>query len=193
MADLGNGGSPKVMTAKEVSQYLRIPLSSLWNLTKKGKIRGVKVGKHWRYLESDIEVFLQANASCSGGENGALKISERRRHPRLNCDLPTELTILLLEKLRFKKAGMIRNLGEGGALFICKRGDEVLDPERMWLCELATGDPVKIIFQIPENGSEQLELKGRIVHQNLNSESVVGIKFRDIPENNLKAIRDYVG
>ncbi|HXV27765.1 MAG TPA: helix-turn-helix domain-containing protein [bacterium] len=47
-----------IMTGREVSQYLKIPLSSLYELTKKGIIRGVKIGKHWRYLRQDIRQFL---------------------------------------------------------------------------------------------------------------------------------------
>ena len=45
----------KVMTAQEVCEFLRIPLSGLYGLTKKGKIPAVKIGKHWRYLASDIQ------------------------------------------------------------------------------------------------------------------------------------------
>ena len=46
--------SGRVLTIHEVSEYLKIPVSSLYMLTKRGKVPGVKVGKHWRYLESDI-------------------------------------------------------------------------------------------------------------------------------------------
>ena len=48
----------KVMTVKEVSQFLKIPVSSLYELTRKGIIRGIKIGRHWRYLESDILAFF---------------------------------------------------------------------------------------------------------------------------------------
>lgn len=44
----------KVMDIRELSEFLRIPVSSLYFLTKTGKIPAAKVGKHWRYLESDI-------------------------------------------------------------------------------------------------------------------------------------------
>ena len=36
--------SGKVMTVKEVSEYLKIPLSTVYDLTKKGKLRAIKFG-----------------------------------------------------------------------------------------------------------------------------------------------------
>ena len=47
-----------VMTGREVSKYLKIPISTLYDQTKKGKIRGIKIGKHWRYVLQDIHDFL---------------------------------------------------------------------------------------------------------------------------------------
>ena len=44
----------KVLTIYEVSELLRIPASTIYDLAKKGRIRGVKFGKHWRFLEEDI-------------------------------------------------------------------------------------------------------------------------------------------
>src|SRR3989338_3151532 len=44
----------KILTIQEVSEFLKIPVSSLYALTKSGKIPAVKVGKHWRYLESEL-------------------------------------------------------------------------------------------------------------------------------------------
>ena len=158
------------MTAKEVSGYLRIPLSSLWSLTKKGKIRGVKVGKHWRYLDSDIQTFIRG---------------ERRQHARINCEIPAKLTVLLSQKSPFEKQGLIRNLSQGGVFFDYQNGEKVTVPE--------VGDPVKIVFGMPEMGSSLLELKGRIVHHTSGSQSMVGIKFRDLSSNDQRTIHDYVG
>lgn len=44
----------KIMTIQEVSAFLRIPVSTIYELAKKGKLHGVKFGKHWRFLEDDI-------------------------------------------------------------------------------------------------------------------------------------------
>ncbi len=42
------------MTIKEVSNLLRIPLSTLYVLAKQGKLKGAKFGRQWRFLEEDI-------------------------------------------------------------------------------------------------------------------------------------------
>jgi excisionase family DNA binding protein len=47
-----------LLTAHEVSQMLRIPLSTVYHLTSVGKLQAVRIGKHWRYHRSDVEKFL---------------------------------------------------------------------------------------------------------------------------------------
>ena len=51
-----------IMTIREVSQYLRIPVSTIYHLAKKGKIPGVKFGRHWRFLEGDILNYFRCVA-----------------------------------------------------------------------------------------------------------------------------------
>ena len=67
--EIGDNGK-RIMTAQEVSEHLRIPLSSLYGLTKRGKIPAIKLGKHWRYLESDIVNLWQTRDpnGVNGGE-----------------------------------------------------------------------------------------------------------------------------
>lgn len=45
---------PALLKSKEASQMLRLPLSTLYRLTKNGNIAGFKVGKQWRYKKEDI-------------------------------------------------------------------------------------------------------------------------------------------
>ena len=61
-----------IMTGQEVSQYLKIPISTLYDLTKKGIIRGIKIGKHWRYLRQDIRHFLFGH-QITNPQNSATK------------------------------------------------------------------------------------------------------------------------
>ncbi len=49
-----NGFERKIMTVKEVSHYLKIPISTIYSLARQGRLRAVKFGKHWRFLEEDI-------------------------------------------------------------------------------------------------------------------------------------------
>jgi excisionase family DNA binding protein len=50
---------PEVMTIHEVSEYLRIPISSLYRLAQSGKIPCQKVGRHWRFRREAIERWLE--------------------------------------------------------------------------------------------------------------------------------------
>ena len=50
---------PDVMTIQETSQYLRIPISSLYKLAQEGRIPCQKVGRHWRFRRESIERWLE--------------------------------------------------------------------------------------------------------------------------------------
>ncbi|MBF0106251.1 MAG: helix-turn-helix domain-containing protein [Deltaproteobacteria bacterium] len=45
----------KLTNAKEVAQYLNITESTVYRLTKEGKLPGMKIGNQWRY---DMEVII---------------------------------------------------------------------------------------------------------------------------------------
>lgn len=48
----------KVITIKEVSELLKIPVSTLYVLAKQGKLKGAKFGRQWRFVEQDILDYL---------------------------------------------------------------------------------------------------------------------------------------
>jgi len=49
---------PEFMTIEEVSEYLRVPLSSLYKLAQQGKIPASKVGRHWRFRREFIDRWI---------------------------------------------------------------------------------------------------------------------------------------
>lgn len=49
---------PEFMTIEEVSEYLRVPLSSLYKLAQQGKIPASKIGRHWRFRREFIDKFV---------------------------------------------------------------------------------------------------------------------------------------
>ena len=49
---------PDVMTIEEISQYLRVPVSSLYKLAQARKIPCQKVGRHWRFRRQAIDRWL---------------------------------------------------------------------------------------------------------------------------------------
>lgn len=56
---------PQVLTIDEASNYLRIPLSSLYKLAQEGKIPCQKVGRHWRFRKEAIDRWLDERAQVA--------------------------------------------------------------------------------------------------------------------------------
>jgi len=57
----GLKGSYIIMTAKEVAQYLRIPLRTVYKLSQEGKIPATKVGRHWRFRKDLLDKWFDRN------------------------------------------------------------------------------------------------------------------------------------
>jgi excisionase family DNA binding protein len=49
----------RVMNASEVSEWLRIPVSTLYKLCNKGVIPCTKIGKHWRFERRVLETWFE--------------------------------------------------------------------------------------------------------------------------------------
>jgi excisionase family DNA binding protein len=60
---------PEVMTINETSQYLRIPVSTLYKLAQDGKVPCQKVGRHWRFRRAAIDRWLEENPNQQSGHN----------------------------------------------------------------------------------------------------------------------------
>ena len=48
-----------VMNASEVSEWLRIPKSTLYKLCSEGQIPCTKIGKHWRFDRAVVESWFR--------------------------------------------------------------------------------------------------------------------------------------
>jgi excisionase family DNA binding protein len=44
-----------ILNIKEVSEYLKIPVSTIYKLVQDGKVPAIKVGKHWRFMKRDLD------------------------------------------------------------------------------------------------------------------------------------------
>ena len=51
----------ELLTADELSKILRVPKTTLYTLSQQGKIPALKIGKHWRYIKSEIKKWIEAN------------------------------------------------------------------------------------------------------------------------------------
>lgn len=55
-----------VLNIKELSDYLRIPKSTLYKLVREGKIPSQKVGRHWRFRKKAIDRWLEESPFNNG-------------------------------------------------------------------------------------------------------------------------------
>ena len=59
-----------VLTIEDLSEYLKIPKSTLYKLVREGKIPSQKIGRHWRFRKGAIDRWLEethATNPVSGG------------------------------------------------------------------------------------------------------------------------------
>jgi excisionase family DNA binding protein len=50
---------PAILNVEEVSNWLRIPISTLYVMCRRGEIPCIKIGKHWRFEQKHIEIWLE--------------------------------------------------------------------------------------------------------------------------------------
>jgi excisionase family DNA binding protein len=63
---LGISESAAVLTIEELSAYLKVPKSTLYKLVREGKVPCQKVGRHWRFHRSAIDIWLKEHPEPSG-------------------------------------------------------------------------------------------------------------------------------
>ena len=56
-----------VLTIDELSEYLKIPKSTLYKLVQEGKVPGQKVGRHWRFSRRVIDRWLEREGEARDG------------------------------------------------------------------------------------------------------------------------------
>lgn len=172
-----------LLTAREVSEYLRIPLRTIHRLSKDGKIKAVKIGKQWRYRRFDIEQYYSLGTDFSKEPVRRLnEFVERRTYPRINSNLKCQFSINLPSFKGINDEGIIRNLSAGGVSLFIQR-------ERMR--EVEIDDPIDLDFNL--NGKREsinVKVEGRILRKNGNG---LGIKFREISSEVKDRIIKYVG
>ena len=49
----------EILNIKEVSEYLKIPVSTIYKLVQDGKVPAIKVGKHWRFMKKDLDHLFE--------------------------------------------------------------------------------------------------------------------------------------
>jgi len=59
----------KILTIDELSEKLKIPKKTLYKWTKEKRVPCVKLGKHLRFIESDIDQWLKSKESFYNGKS----------------------------------------------------------------------------------------------------------------------------
>jgi excisionase family DNA binding protein len=49
-----------VLTAREVAILLRLPVSTVYELARRGVIPGHRIGRAWRFIRHEVEQWLAA-------------------------------------------------------------------------------------------------------------------------------------
>jgi excisionase family DNA binding protein len=60
----------KILTAKEVADYLRCHISTVYRLAKTGKLPGFRLGADWRFREDALQNWL--DVELKSGNNSEL-------------------------------------------------------------------------------------------------------------------------
>jgi excisionase family DNA binding protein len=60
---------PTIMNVEEVSGWLRIPLSTLYGMCRRGEIPCIKIGKHWRFEQKYIEDWMENKIRQNGSRS----------------------------------------------------------------------------------------------------------------------------
>jgi excisionase family DNA binding protein len=74
---------PNIVTAKEVSHYLKLTESTIYKLASMGEIPGFKIGKSWRFdmdevlrrinsIKNTVRITHEANGKVRKKENGKI-------------------------------------------------------------------------------------------------------------------------
>lgn len=179
MSTKNNRRKNNIITAEQVSEYLNIPLRTIYHLSKTGKIKGVKIGKQWRYNKDNIEKYLQYGTDFSNEppripdkftrllREGAGFI-ERRTYPRINCSLPCFIKVYIPDEKKVFSTGNISNISQGGVFIKNHKNDNLFK-------HIKNDDPINLRFEIKENS--RLKVDGRVLRVQYKG---IAVKFKKL-------------
>jgi excisionase family DNA binding protein len=60
----------EVLDVDQLSEYLRVPKSTIYRLVRENRIPSHKVGKHWRFLREAVDRWLEEPAAGVDAREG---------------------------------------------------------------------------------------------------------------------------
>ncbi len=65
-----DGNTDEILTVQELSDYLKVPVSTLYKLVREGSIPATKIGKHWRFHKDTIDAWITQADQTERAEGG---------------------------------------------------------------------------------------------------------------------------
>lgn len=173
------------MNAYEVSAYLSLPISTVYDLTKNGRIKATRAGKKIRYKEDDIEYYLQYGIPASSryplyesGESLNNPTGKKRLYPRINCSLSCIINVHIPDEKRLSFTSRILNISIGGIFIENHTQDNLFN-------QIKNDDPIKLFFDL--EGNNNLGANGRVLRI---SDKGMAVKFRNLYQNTKELIEE---
>lgn len=51
----------EMLTVQEVAQFLRVPISTIYKLARRGHLPASKIGKHWRFTRRGLDEWVRGS------------------------------------------------------------------------------------------------------------------------------------
>jgi excisionase family DNA binding protein len=78
----------RILTAKEVADYLRCHISTVYRLAKSGKLPGFRLGADWRFREDSLQNWLDVELKSGNGDLAELGIESPVPHEATSSEEP---------------------------------------------------------------------------------------------------------
>jgi excisionase family DNA binding protein len=69
----------KIMTAKELSEFLKLSESTIYKLASNGDIPGFKIGDSWRFELDEIQKLIRESKKKGKRQNNLVEEKEERK------------------------------------------------------------------------------------------------------------------
>ena len=178
-------GADDILTAPEVAAMLKVPVTTVYKLTREGKLPAARVGKHWRYLRMDLIQQIRRDAA----QEQRAAAAERRRHRRVPWEADCEFSVAVDSATRCDGQGVVRNLSRSGAMLSI---DRLVVQGRL----VRIDDP--ILLHVSDDtslgtaiGGEAL--RGRVVHVQNDKSTFMGIAFEGLADEAAGRIDELIG
>jgi excisionase family DNA binding protein len=61
----------EMLTPKEVAEYLKVPLGTVWRWCRAGALPALKIGKYWRVPREELNGFIKSKVNFPRRPTGA--------------------------------------------------------------------------------------------------------------------------